>query len=471
MNDTDRSFISLFGSEYQVLFQNQDPNLPSEKRHELALAELRHRHKDVDAPLPPPGEKIFSKGEARTFFIRNTSIQDRDRLIAMAQINWPDLSEASLQAAYDEALNSPHVPKALGRSLIIRTGDQITPEKIEWIWKPVLPVGGPVHFGGESAQAKSPVTVDIAARMTAGAPWPVGEGRFEPRHVLMLNVEDRAEDTILPRFLLAGGNPKMLTLLEGTRIQEKGKEFDAMVALDRDFSLIAEQARKMTDLGLIIIDPITNYLGAMSMNKEEEVRSLLMPLAKLAQELRICIINVGHHNKNESQNPLKRMMGAAAFVGVARQVFSFGPDNDAESKYCHIMAPCRGALGGSSFKYRTEVDENDTVRVIWDGTSTASAEDTVKEVTQDEKRQVAEAADLIADHLKPGEKSAQECEHVLKQAGFGELNTGRIRRKAGVGTRKGKGKDAGWFWYLKAEPFQTVIRVCGPYNGNREVAQ
>ena len=77
----------------------------------------------------------------------------------------------------------------------------------------------------------------------------------------------------------------------------------------------------------VIIDPITNYLGSKEMNKEEQVRSLLMPLAEqIAQPLNVCVITVGHLNKRGAEaSILQRFMGAAAFGGVARQSFRVWP--------------------------------------------------------------------------------------------------------------------------------------------------
>jgi len=136
-----------------------------------------------------------------------------------------------------------------------------------------------------------------------------------------------------------------------------------------------------------VIDPITNYLGGAKMNAEEDVRALLTPLASLAAELGIVVITVGHFNRRDKgTDPLHRMMGAAAFSGVARADYAFGPDPDEKSKYCHVMSVVRSCGGeGDALRYRTEiVTENcpdsfstDIVRVVWTGKSDATAEEVV----------------------------------------------------------------------------------------------
>ena len=81
-----------------------------------------------------------------------------------------------------------------------------------WCWKPVLREAGMLNLSGESSQGKSPLTIDLCARMwklpvTDGyGTWPDRQKMQKfPLHWIMLNNEDDLQDTILPRFDLAGG--------------------------------------------------------------------------------------------------------------------------------------------------------------------------------------------------------------------------------------------------------------------------
>src|SRR5215469_10978636 len=88
--------------------------------------------------------------------------------------------------------------------LIVIRGDKAAEKPLRWMWKPYLPLGKLVHFGGNSSQAKSPVTLDLAARVSTAAPWPDGTANeYRPRSIILLNIEDDLEDTILPRYRLA----------------------------------------------------------------------------------------------------------------------------------------------------------------------------------------------------------------------------------------------------------------------------
>lgn len=341
--------------------------------------------------------------------------------------------------------------------LVVIRGDEVSEKPLAWMWKPYLPLGKLVHFGGNSSQAKSPVVVDLAARITSEAPWPDGTKNEQgPRSVILLNIEDDLEDTILPRFRLAGGDKTKLYYVKGTRvISEEFTERERGVVLTQDIDHLAKAARNLPDLGLIAIDPITNYLGNAKMNAEEDVRALLTPLANLAAQLGIVVITVGHFNRREKgTDPLHRMMGAAAFSGVARAVYSFGPDPDEESKFAHVMTVTRACGGeGSALRYRTELvqehnPETEIIKVVWLGKSTASAEDASDPMSSKEKSQTAEAAQTLAQFLGSDSKPATECEQFLREAGFdlAKLDAYRIRK---LGRIKSKRIGKGWHWYAE----------------------
>lgn len=375
---------------------------------------------------------------------------------AVDPAEWPALLP-QIKAVLDEE------PTDTGTDeLIVIRGDQVSEKPLRYSWKPYLPVGKLVHVGGVSSQAKSPMTVDLAARISTGADWPDGTKNTQgPKSIIMLNVEDDYQDTILPRFRLAGGDKSKLHYVQGVRIASGASNLERMFTLETDMQRLVRLARTLPDLGLIVIDPVTNYLGGKKFIDEADVRSILTPLANLAAELRIVIITVGHFNRREKgTDPTHRFMGAAAFVGVARAVYACGPDPEAESKYAHVMATVRGCGGeGSALRYHTELvtdhcpdsEPNEIIKVVWDGTSDATAEDSVDPVSTKDKSQEDEAAQLLKEFLMDGMKSAHECAAFLKAEGHDleKLNSRRVRRKAGADSKKLPG-DKFNSWYLTA---------------------
>jgi hypothetical protein len=87
------------------------------------------------------------------------------------------------------------------------------------------------------------------------------------------------------------------------------------------------------NIRLIVIDPISSFLGNTPMNKEQEVRNVLNPLLKEAQKRKIAVVLVAHFNKNsETRSAIDRVGGAKAIVGLGRAAWTCvrEPKDDSE---------------------------------------------------------------------------------------------------------------------------------------------
>jgi hypothetical protein len=365
----------------------------------------------------------------------------------------------TIRSAIDKWKTNPRFER-LGKveyvcELIITKGSDITERAQEYLWEPYLPLGQLVHFGGAQAQGKSPVVVDLAARLTIGKEWPDQAPAKDPKAVILMGIEDDPATVTVPRFKLAGGQLDRLYFVQGTRMTAENTKLEKGVALDRDMELLAGLARKTENLGMIVIDPITNYLGKVKMNAEEEVRTILTPLALLAAELNIVVVSVGHFNRRDKgTDPLNRLMGAAAFTGVARGVTLFGPDPDIENTHHHIMTSARGDTEAGGMKYHTEIElieiqgkKSKVVKVLWDGKAEVHADDTTDGMSRSEKSKKSAGVELIKGFLSGGKRQATECLSFLKQNGIDpeKITPSRILKAAG-----GKSVQEGraWWWML-----------------------
>ena len=365
----------------------------------------------------------------------------------------------AIEAARKEA--SP-VTSHESRSLILPDACMTQRQPQRWFWKPVMHRGGMLNLSGESSQGKSPLTVDLAARLSRMTPgmrgeavWPDGQPIVNaPLSTIMLNNEDNLEDTILPRFDLAGGYEMFFHPVTGVQVSKSDSHHQQMLGLKEDLDLICGLARKLAPhLGMVIIDPITNYLGQkIKMNAEEDVRSVLMPLVGLAQELGITVVTVSHLNKGDSQDPMSRVMGARAFIGVPRDAWQCADDPDSENKYAHILGPVRRPKASQSFRYHTEIvnveigeEMSDVVRIAWDGKSNATLAQGLDQDAKKNLSQEKEAAVELKNFLNGGERDATACQSFLKNAGFKieEMNLGRARSTQ-VST-PAEGRCGGWF--------------------------
>jgi hypothetical protein len=121
------------------------------------------------------------------------------------------------------------------------------------------------------------VSLAIAAGLSRGTPWP--DGTPAPRgSTLLLSAEDGLADTIRPRFDRHGGDSSQIVVLRAVRDERGARPLN----LARDLDQLAEAIRRVAPQ-LVIIDPITAYLGKTDSYKDAEVRGLLAPLIALIE--------------------------------------------------------------------------------------------------------------------------------------------------------------------------------------------
>ena len=80
------------------------------------------------------------------------------------------------------------------------------------------------------------------------------------------------------------------------------------------------KAKEIGGVRLIIVDPISAYMGGSDGNGNVETREVLEPLAEMANRLHIAVVAVTHLNKGGgggSQTALSRFSGSIAFIAAA----------------------------------------------------------------------------------------------------------------------------------------------------------
>ena len=348
------------------------------------------------------------------------------------------------------------------RAVVLDDSDGIEPEHTVWLWPGYLPLNTLVHFAGKSAKGKSPVTLDIISRLSVGKEWPDGTtNEMGARRSVLLAGEDNWSTVIIPRLMAYGANR---SLVSRARSVVKNNEEDlrnVQTALAEDILELEKAIDGKGDVSLVVIDPVTNYLGKLSMNKENEMRDLLMPLADLAQRKNICIVTVGHLNKktnNDGVQLLDRVMGAAAFHGVARQTFLFGDDPGDDDKFTHIMnfgrPDDKPALKYKTFKTPIEFEgkKSEAIAVEWLGPAeNVDVDESVEGPKQRDKSTAKTVKQLIKTILKDGKKTTEQVKEALKEAGIDEKFN--WQREANKVARSGKGGPEGkdgqkFFWWL-----------------------
>ncbi len=91
-----------------------------------------------------------------------------------------------------------------GEIVLISAAD-IKPEAVNWLWPNGLQLGVLNLLAGRSASGKSTIALSWSATITSGGQWPDGQ-TGDPARVVYWSGEDGIKDTLLPRFIAAGGD-------------------------------------------------------------------------------------------------------------------------------------------------------------------------------------------------------------------------------------------------------------------------
>ena len=109
-------------------------------------------------------------------------------------------------------------------------------------------------------------------------------------------------------------------------------ETDSYFSLKSDLEAL-EKAILRTGCQLVVVDPMSAYMPNVNQFRDGDVRSVLAPLSRLAEEHHVAIIGISHLNKNSQLQILHRTQGSIGFVGAARSVLVVAPDlNDSNRK-------------------------------------------------------------------------------------------------------------------------------------------
>src|SRR5262249_20799613 len=84
---------------------------------------------------------------------------------------------------------------------------------VAWVWEERIPRGKLSLIAGMPDVNKSTLLLDLFARITGNGKAPANEGMLPRGDVVLLTAEDDLEDTVKPRFQLAGGDPNRMRVI------------------------------------------------------------------------------------------------------------------------------------------------------------------------------------------------------------------------------------------------------------------
>jgi KaiC/GvpD/RAD55 family RecA-like ATPase len=328
---------------------------------------------------------------------------------------------------------------------------EVATKPVRWLWDKRIPKGKLTMFDGDPDVGKSVVTMDLASRVSTGRTFPDG-APCEAGNVLIVNVEDAKDDTIVPRLKAHGADLDRIVIIDGMPDDKDGTR---LLDLPDDVPAL-KAAVEEHDAALLVIDPVITMLGG-DMNKDGDARKALAPLQDMAEETGVTIVAVRHLNKNVSLSAIQRGGGNMGLIGVARAgaFFAHHPEQDG----LRVMAPHKSNLAEKqpSLQYVIvgwAIDEN-IGRVEWKGITEHDANTLAAEaLTPYERTAKEEAMEFLRDLLTLGALPSKKVRAEAREADITDATLRRAKDALRIKTKKDS--DGPWYWSLPTKDAQTA---------------
>jgi hypothetical protein len=266
---------------------------------------------------------------------------------------------------------------------------------------------------------------------------------------IILAAEDGIADTIRPRIDQQGGDSRRVYVLRAVRVEGQECPF----SLERDLPAL-ERALADTATVLLVIDPLSAYLGSRDSYKDAEIRAILTPLAAIAERYRVAVVGVLHLTKAAQRKLLLRAQGSIAFVAQARVVLAVGEDQEHPGR--RFLAGVKNNLGPKAPTLAFRLSD---AGLKWDATPIEGTADSLlaqdELVSRTEQRERDDAKTFLRDLLRVGPVASKQVEADAKANGIAQRTLWRAKADLGILADRAKtvdGKTAAWFWRLPVDP-------------------
>ena len=322
------------------------------------------------------------------------------------------------------------------KELKIISSTNVEVREINWLWYPFIPRGKVTILQGDPGEGKSTFMLTLAAYLTRGEALPFtdcGEPP-DPITVLYQSTEDDYDDTIVPRFIKAGGIRDRLAFID---------ESEYPLTFDDDRIL---EGIKQTEAKLLVLDPLASYIGDCSLNASNEVRQKFNALINAARETDCAIVVVNHMNKMPGLKAIYRTPGSIDVAGAVRSILLLARDPDEEDKRYLVQTKMNLASKGDALEFRIE-DGGIKFTGITDKTADEilRKQDFVSGIGRPDVK-LQEAKEVIEELLAAGAAvPAEDCEAVLKNNGVRRSTAQTAKRELGIESVRIQDR---WYWKL-----------------------
>lgn len=335
-------------------------------------------------------------------------------------------------------------PLEKGIKPILTSLDSIDPEPVEWLWFNRIPLGKLSLIVGDPGNGKSFLGIYLAAHVTTGDHWPDIGAPILKGSVIILTAEDGLADTVRIRADAVGANVKKIKILEGIINKEGEQEF---FNIKEHLQALKQAIKQLKDVRLVIIDPITAYLGKVDSHKTSEVRNVLAPLVSLAEKHKFAIVAITHLNKNDALKAIYRTMGSLAFIATARAVWAISKDDNDEGSTRRLFFPLKTNLSINPTGLAFNIV--DTQVVFEEQPVDVNVEEALSKEKSEETTALDEATTWLKEALEDSPIAAADIFRMAKDNHISDATLRRAKKRLNVQSYKeGIRQEGKWFWKL-----------------------
>ena len=304
---------------------------------------------------------------------------------------------------------------------------EIQSEEIEWLWYPFIPYGKLTIIQGDPGDGKTTLSLNIAAKLSKGESLDEEMKISEPINIIYQTAEDGLADTVKPRLELADANCERILVID--------ESSEALSMADERL----EEAIKLTNAKLLILDPIQAYLGAgTDINRANEARDMTKKLGALAEKYKCAVLLIGHMNKASGTKASYRGIGSIDFFAVARSVLLVGRIEGEESLRAVVQIKNNLAAFGNSKAF--ELSEEG---FRWIGDYDISADEVLGGIAP--KANKLDQAKRLLLELAEGTKRMQSKDifEIAKEEEISKRTLENAKRELNISAKK---INNTWYW-------------------------
>jgi hypothetical protein len=317
-----------------------------------------------------------------------------------------------------------------------------------WLWPNRIPIGHLTLLAGDSGSGKSLLALDLAARVSRGAPWP--DEPDVPGHagnVIVLTAHDDSARVGRPRLERAGADLDRVFFATGMpRKNEMSTAQKRQIRLPDDLLSLSKFIFKHRPTPLVVLDPAWVFCNPGRGRSRLAGPAQLVELTELAAHLHVAIVCVTDLRREGWGQQTFRAGGDRALTAAAQA--GWGIVRHPQDQNRRLLLPVKMNLAAPPAGLEFKIEDG---RIEWD---TVPAKLTAAAVFAAEREGTIflAAEKWLLEYLAQGRQPGKEVLSQARECGFSARTVHRAKAVLGVRSEKCQIDGAScWFWSLAAD--------------------